>query len=319
MPKLIQSTKFLLLPLILLLVYSCGEGPNLPSEPNIEFQSLDIVDVPNSSTDSIILDVFFEDGDADLGLLPSENGRPFHSLDYVFREDPSAQIGFSIIRSSDLNDPEFNAFVPDLQNGVVAEGGGLNINFSNESSNILTSADAPPLFDDLNRFNTLDWQVSTNANLVIALITTGDIISFEEDSPPQGVQGITIDTVRQLEDTVWIQQNRFNRNYFIELLRESSSGSETFDVVDLTEFLGPAGANAFDGRFQFIGNDVGEDIPVEGTITRQFATTALNTLFIIPFLSNSNLRFRISISDRALNESNTVETNTFRPSDFQDE
>ncbi|MEM7548540.1 MAG: hypothetical protein AAF363_02630 [Bacteroidota bacterium] len=310
-----KSIQYFFIGIISLSLFSCQDPPELSDIPRIEFQDLRVIDATNSPFDTIVIDVLFEDGNADLGLLSTEINRPYHEIDYIFRSDQNTESGLTLVRARDLNEPEFETFILSLENAITVQGNTLSLNFRDSSS--FTSADAPPLFVNSGLFNGFNWVVSGANDQIVAATSSGDVISFDSGSPPTNVGFAILDTIRQTEDTVWVEQNRFNRNYFVELLQENSQSGD-FAVVDLADLLGPSGANAFDARFILIRDNLNsEELAVEGTITRRIATTSFGFLFVVnPQLRNSNLRFRIQIADRNLNLSNVVETSNFRPADF---
>ncbi|MFZ6001465.1 MAG: hypothetical protein ACOYW3_13225 [Bacteroidota bacterium] len=57
-----------------LAVLSCFEPPEFPLEPQIDFKSVRFRDMADPNTDSLVVEVFFKDGDGNLGLDPAEIG-----------------------------------------------------------------------------------------------------------------------------------------------------------------------------------------------------------------------------------------------------
>lgn len=58
-------------------VLSCARPPELDNVPNISFENIAFREVPNEQ-DELILDIYFEDGDGNLGLHPEETYPPYN-------------------------------------------------------------------------------------------------------------------------------------------------------------------------------------------------------------------------------------------------
>lgn len=74
-----------------LLVSSCFDPPEFPIVPEIRFESIEFVDIPDPSpfevaTDSLVLQLSFRDGDGDLGIKASESFPPFNDRWYSLKE-----------------------------------------------------------------------------------------------------------------------------------------------------------------------------------------------------------------------------------------
>lgn len=94
-------------------------------------------------------------------------------------------------------------------------------------------------------------------------------------------------------DTVYIQLNENNSNFFLDVLVNQNGEFNEFDF--LKETCVPV-----DGRFQIL-NTSDNERPLEGELTYKFRIFRLKR-----FLADDTLQLRIRIKDRALNESNTV-------------
>jgi hypothetical protein len=74
-----------------LLAASCFDPPEFPLVPDIGFESIDFIDMPDPSptevaTDSLVLRLSFRDGDGDLGIGARESFPPFNDRWYYTRE-----------------------------------------------------------------------------------------------------------------------------------------------------------------------------------------------------------------------------------------
>lgn len=112
-------------------------------------------------------------------------------------------------------------------------------------------------------------------------------------------------TIRNVVDTFYFQRNPFHNNITVDFLIKNGDGS--FTEFDWTkEFAYPQCGITFDGRFPILSRDLSRSAALDGKIRYGMASTGFNILFSI-----KTLKLRITIFDRALNRSNTVETPEF--------
>jgi hypothetical protein len=94
---------------------------------------------------------------------------------------------------------------------------------------------------------------------------------------------------------------RFANNYFIEPYVRASTGGSFVDVKDTGRGIS---AGAYNSRFERIStSSESRSAPIKGTLTRVY-TFAYRTLF----QPGEEVRFTVSIADRAMHESNTITT-----------
>lgn len=80
--------------LILGMAMACNKPPELPIDPNIEFEYVQFKEADGA--DSLIISIYFKDGDGDLGLHPSETFPPYNSYDVVLNNNgDTVKIGSS--------------------------------------------------------------------------------------------------------------------------------------------------------------------------------------------------------------------------------
>lgn len=114
-----------------------------------------------------------------------------------------------------------------------------------------------------------------------------------------------IKTVNSKIDTFYYQANPNTHNIFVQYFIKNSDGS--FTEFKWTEQFGyPFCATSFDGRFPILSKNLSQKIPLDGTIRYGMVSTGFLVLFSI-----KTLKLRITIEDRALNKSNSVETPEF--------
>src|SRR5688572_9599859 len=69
-----------------LAVSSCFDPPEFPIIPEIAYENIRFVDRPDPSTDSLVLELSFKDGDGDLGLDPTESVFKHNNKWYYFND-----------------------------------------------------------------------------------------------------------------------------------------------------------------------------------------------------------------------------------------
>lgn len=109
-------------------------------------------------------------------------------------------------------------------------------------------------------------------------------------------------------DTLYVEMNKDHYNFFVEFYIKNPDGSyRLFDWQ--TEFANyPSCGETYNGRFPILAKnkDFSQKTPLDGTIRYAMKSTGFLVLFSI-----KTLKLRITIQDRALNRSNTVETGDF--------
>jgi len=115
-----------------MLAMACNRAPELPVMPSIEFRDIEFKEV--DGPDSLIITIYFEDGDGDMGLTSSDIYEPYQPYDVVLDENGDTirigsrpglpdynPIDYIILRNSDgeatdtilveLNENHYNYFV----------------------------------------------------------------------------------------------------------------------------------------------------------------------------------------------------------------
>ncbi|MDZ4715853.1 MAG: hypothetical protein SH819_10335 [Cytophagales bacterium] len=115
-------------------------------------------------------------------------------------------------------------------------------------------------------------------------------------------ESITIDNK---VDTFYFQLNPNHYNIFVDFMVKNTNGS--FTKFDWTkEFSYPQCGITFDGRFPILSKDLSQKAALDGKIRYGMPSTGFLILFSI-----KTLKLRITIQDRKLNKSNTVESPEF--------
>lgn len=124
-------------------------------------------------------------------------------------------------------------------------------------------------------------------------------------SKPYNCVNWEILTINNKLDTFYFQRNPYHHNITVDFLVKNNDGSFTeFDWTE--EFSYPQCGITFDGRFPILSRDLSRSAALDGKIRYGMASTGFNVLFSI-----KTLKLRVTIFDRALNRSNTVETPEF--------
>jgi hypothetical protein len=114
-------------------------------------------------------------------------------------------------------------------------------------------------------------------------------------------------TVNGKVDTFYVQQNPNYYNIFVEFWIKNDFPAGTYTQYKIEEAFGyPQCASSFNGRFPVLSKDLSQKTPLDGTIRYAMQSVAFNLLFSI-----KTLNLKITIQDRLLNKSNTVETGDF--------
>ncbi len=112
-------------------------------------------------------------------------------------------------------------------------------------------------------------------------------------------------TSNNVVDTFYFQLNPNHYNIFVDFMVKNSNGTFTkFDWT--TEFSYPQCGITFDGRFPILAKDITTKAALDGKIRYSMQSTGFLVLFSI-----KTLKLRVTIQDRLLNRSNTVESSEF--------
>ncbi|MFC2123871.1 hypothetical protein ACFLU5_03585 [Bacteroidota bacterium] len=86
------------------LLAACTKPPELPFEPKIVFERVQFTQTEEGRPDSLIVSIYFEDGNGDLGLTAQETQPPYHPADIVL-DNNGDTVKYS-------NDPELPIYNP---------------------------------------------------------------------------------------------------------------------------------------------------------------------------------------------------------------
>lgn len=129
-----------------------------------------------------------------------------------------------------------------------------------------------------------------------------------------GIEILETGNDKIIQDTLYFEPNPNFYNYFLTFLIQVNGEFVEFDWYnsDLAQDISICGiTTALNLRFPVL-SDTGDNSPVEGDLTYAFTSRRLAQVF-----GSNRLKLRIQIQDRALNESNPVETIDFTLQEIQ--
>lgn len=216
------------------LLYGCFSPPEFPNEPIINFEDIGFVRGDQVTLDSLILTIYFTDGDGDLGLSPNEISPPYNDLFAFNRDDGSGR-------------------------------------FITYTERFTPPWDTLPAYEF--PYNCLNY-------------LTPQEHGIEE----------------YVNDTIYVQANEDHFNIFIEYFVKVNGQFTEFDWETAFE---PQCTDSYNGRFPVLG-DLSGNRPLEGKLRYGMTSAGFSLLF-----RNDTLKLRVRIKDRALNDSNIIETPEF--------
>lgn len=276
----------------------CGEDdlPNYPVEPYIEFRTIEFIETPAvTDVDTINLTIYFRDGDDDLGLNPSHLDDPYHLRNYYFENADNQSVTPVGTVMQQVNSTGLPSQIPMI--------------VSNPSGKLVTKRTKhKPGFDFLPQFSSSSMECKdytigylligpTAKNTIDASYAIVDTL-FDSSSQPYYL----------LKDTLYFQYNLNYNNIFIRF-HTSNDGVSYSEFSWEDQFC-----QTYNGRLPILTTDsnkikfglfqIVKKNKFEGEIKYSLISTGFKPLF-----GGKKLKLTVQIKDRALNESNLVETN----------
>jgi hypothetical protein len=257
---------------------SCFDPPEFPVVPEIAYENHRFVDMPDTpgeySTDSLILEISFKDGDGNLGLGSTElgsiqgdkvyfyNDRWYYTTELIDDCDDNPNDGVN--RCFDLNLDLLNA--------------GKYVTYKLKR-NPVNGSDT--LKEFIKPYNCTNWEV-------------------------------TRDQTGTVRDTVYFQLNPYYNNIFVEfqikLANTECQSPPCFKVFDWSQYLDypNCGVQGFNGRFPYLNTESLGPTPLAGVIKYSMPSPFFKSIF-----GSRTIRLRVWIVDRELNRSNDILTPEF--------
>jgi hypothetical protein len=275
----------------IILVAGCekDEPEIIPELPQIEFESLEFIE-GSTSIDSLRLTISFSDGNFDLGLqsFDGDLSPPYNTVNFFTLQNGVLQALASGVRIVN-GDPKLFIEPTSTQTGKLTTYRKIVNELDGTATYACSDYDATtPLWVNESDFEFIDLSYSILDTVVYS-----------------GTKAAVV------QDTFLIEFNPNGFNITVDFIVEQPDGSyEEFDFRK--EFCG---LTSFDGRFPLLeGMQTGQEITsgpfkimaTSGRAGKMIYT--MNSAGFQYFFSNKNLKLRVSIKDRSLNESNVVET-----------
>jgi hypothetical protein len=283
---------FAILCLFTILFGSCFDPPEFPVVPQIEFERVEFIE-----PDSLILYIKFKDGDGDLGLDNANLdyiSNPYHNT--FFYQENNGKIDSLVTYTVAIsNEEQYHVLdIPNPEKGKLVfprtrkkPGYGylpnpevnLCVNYEYVNLNnrkIIIAKENLGVLDDLSLDN-LDTLPKKEAAALHRFSKSGEFFI--------------------LQDTLYYTPNPNHYNIDVDFFQDFGAGFEEYDwrVIFCQPFD--------DGRFPVLSEN---SSAVEGTLKYALITKGYNNIFGV-----RPLKLRIQIRDRALHNSNIIETQPF--------
>jgi len=277
----------------------CEKVPEFPITPSIKLNDLYFLDSFDASeSDTLVVELRFQDGDGDLGLDGLDNAKPYHSSNFFVANQNGDMVPLSTYSAIGSDNTSFP---------LIFEFPGLDDVYDPESS--IQGKLATDKTRDIPGFEFLpknEFPYSCiNYQLIDKIYLWGNSQWIDD------TYNIT-DTLTQYEPDVYeisdtffyTEKNPGSENISVEFFYKNSSGVFVpFDWV--TDVRPPECSFPFDSRFPVLGLKEGGS-PLEGVLRFYMIGLSFEPLF-----GNSTLQLVIKIKDRKLHESNAVTTGEF--------
>jgi hypothetical protein len=280
---------------------ACFNPPEFSNSPSIEFKGISFQKAPNGE-DSLVVSVTFQDGDGDLGFHPGQDNLlpPYNQINFYANDNgelfplPSILIpgfqGYSY-KKTKKTPRDFSYYIeePPKTTGEL-----ITLNSRNEGFSL------PPLTRPYDCF--INKESYLNEDLA-----PDTIYIWREDDFLIKDQSKIVDTLVNnsnanewyfvVVDYFYIRENPRHYNFIVEFWVEENG---TFVEYDFREQF----CETYDGRFPVLTD---KERALEGEINYSMVGTGFLATFSI-----KTLKLKISVYDRAGNQSNVVETPPFR-------
>lgn len=281
---------------------ACFNQPEFSNSPTIQYEGISFQKAPNG-LDSLIVSISFKDGDGDLGLSGTsreDSESPYHEVDFFANDNgelfplPGIRISsFAGYRyESTLATPRYASYYIEPSKQVAEL---ITLQSRNEGFTL------PPFSKPYDCFLNDESYLNEGLN-------PDTVFIFREDDYLIKDQSKIVDKLVRIGnpeeyyyavvDYFYIRSNPFQYNFIVEFLVKNNDG--TFTEYDFREQF----CETYDGRFPILTD---KERALEGVINYSMVSSGFLETFSI-----KTLKLRVTIYDRALNISNTVETPEFR-------
>jgi len=279
----LRATIYRTILFVLLLAAGCDEDEgekDVPAEPLIESNALAFTKLPSSGAGMFKLDLKVRDGDFNLGIANIDS--PHHPF-IVMLENNGGLEGI-IPTYEEVNEVGLVYRVETAQTGKIAT-----------LAHMRKTQSEPPAYScDVYLYTRIvadfDLVDETTCNILDTVLVDGDQMSL-------------------IADTLHVIVNENYYNIFVDFLVKQQDGS--YEVFDWEQ----QDCTTFDGRFFPLDDlaigSISANEPFEIkriSKSRMILSYSMRSLGFIALLSGRTVKLRAYIVDRALNNSNTIET-----------
>lgn len=285
---------------------SCFNPPEFPVFPEIEFNRVEFIENSSTAFDSLVIYLDFRDGDGDLGIDPEDPKYiiyPFNDANF-FQENNGRLDTLHTTPASSRTEQYEVLDVPDPAKGKM-------VTFRTRRDPIYSSilpgtyscSDYEILADrsEPNKPSTGRKLLIHQDDLAAIDLAKSKVVDTLTEripgNPPKDI------SYYQIVDTVYFELNPNHYNIEVDFLVKEP-GNPNADAQGFVEFdWFNSLCQTFDGRFPVL-TDNGNSL--EGTLSYSMISTGFVALFSI-----KTLKLRLQIRDRALHNSNVIETPEF--------
>ena len=278
---------------------SCFDPPEFPAVPQIEYERVEFIDSQDPSDfDTLNLYINFKDGDGNLGFTktPEDISDPYHSA--FFYQENNGEIEPLNTISGFIGSNEYDLLlIPDPNKGDIVT---FRTHKKPEYA-FLPAGDVCGGSSSLKYYEYLAGKLdpdnsSDGRRMIIEAndrAAVGPSIQLVDSFPTTNPE------YYQIRDTLYYTTNPNHYNIEVDFLVKDPSAPGGFKEFDWREEY----CTTFDGRFPVFSDKTSS---IDGTLRYTMASLGFTTIFSI-----KTLKLRVSIRDRALNQSNVIETPEF--------
>jgi len=296
---------FLIFLFLLSVTFGCFDQPGFSDVPKIEYEDI-YFDVDSAT---IFLSISFQDGDGNFGTpqIQLENGNfgddendPYHSKSFFLENG-----------AGDLFEMGTNTFYTDTTepHNVVNNIIPLKIfTTRGQSGKLVTNRtrQKPNYEDKLPAFLVSDLNCRNYTKEKLHVFIADASIIDDSYNIADTIQDDFGNVFYQLNDTSYFEVNQNHYNIEVNWLVKKTTNPDTFEEYDWREnFCG----TTYDGRIPPLSDT---NSPIEATIKYGIYSTGFEAIF-----GSKILKLEITVTDRAFNRSNTIETPEFTMSSIK--
>jgi hypothetical protein len=287
----------------IVMLLGCNNDPdeNYPATPEIKFTAIRFLDSsePGRRPDTLQLVFSFTDGDQDFGLDPADiqfTSNPYHPKNYFQEDNGNVQIvSTNTIMTSNNDRYEI-----------------LDIGNPNSGKMVFPRTRKQAQYQTLPAYSCSDY---TLTEYVILRATDKSVL----DKNSRIIDSLQIDGLKyyRFTDTLMFTKNSSFYNIDVDYFVDEGNGLEEFDIAKkycAYDFYARLPNTCSDNRCLSFHNGpfrVKMFSSQRGEITYNMAG-----LFFKQFINDKPIKLKVRIRDRALNESNVIETPEFRLSEI---